>query len=411
MTFAGTYPDKWYGWYCPDVKKKDMRGLFKGDAFPNQTVINAWGYKANDVDEIKDLLPEGFYNMIKHPELWGPIRINETKYIPKNCWPGEHIRLRNEATERYGGEPYLDDKGHIQNYKAGIPFPDSNKNVELAWNFVKARNYGQKQWSQFITAIIAKNGHTRYGSVENSHFWFNGLLYGDNKPLYTPNVNNYDFFHTVGYKAPYDLRGVVSVTYRYDDPDRQDDMWIYLPTLRKVRRLSTTQRWDKLPGGLDNTYDSTTGFQGKPTNYEWKYLGRKVLLCGHNSKHQFQQLKRKPGGIPDQQYQRVNTIILQYTPKIYSPISKGVMYLDPESYCSYYSEFYDKSGRLSLFDANIWSVDNDSVIHPGSMLITDAQRIHSSNTYIYNNRNNLDAKHINPEFFTLKNLKLYFGGR
>jgi len=363
------------------------------------------------VDEIKDLLPHSFYNMIKDPEIWGDIRINETKYIPKEEWPGKHIRIRKNATECYRGEPYVDEKGHIQNYSAGIPFPGSKKGIELGWNFDKARNYGQKDWCKFLVAVIAENGYTRYALSEKSSFCFNGLLYGDIKPHFEPNPNNYDQFFTVGYRAPYEFRGVVSATRRYDDPEKQDDMWIYLPSLRKIRRMSTTQRWDKLPGGLDNTYDSNLGFQGKPTNYEWEYLGRKLLLCGHNSSYQLQQLRNKPGGFPDQQYQRVNTIVLQYVPKRYSPISKAVMYLDPESYCAYYAEFYDKRGRPCLFEGYIWSVDTDGVIHPGNMLIADVQRIHSSNHYVYDTRNNLDATQIKPAFFSLEYLRSYFGGR
>lgn len=411
FSFAGTYPGKWYGWYCPDVKEADLVGLYKGDAFPDQVVIGSWGYNADNVDEIRGLLPESFYNMVKNPEIWGPIRINETEYIPKDEWPGEHIDRRKNATEFYRGEPYVDENGHIQNYKAGIPFPGSKKGIEIAWNIVNARNFGEKVWCRFTTAVISKTGHTRYAVVENSYFWFNGLLYGDNGPLFTPNPNQYDYFNAVGYNAPYDLKGSIPLTHRYDDPDKADDMWLYLPSLRKVRRLSTIQRWDRLPGGFDFTYDSILCFQGKPTNYEWKYLGRKILLCGHNSAHQMQQIEHKPGGFPDQQYQRVNTVILQYIPKIYCPISKAVLYLDPEAYFPYYAEFYDKKGMLFRFDGNIWSVDMDGLIHPGSMLVVDMQRVHSSNNYIYETRNNLDADHINPGFFSMDYLRWYFGGR
>jgi hypothetical protein len=410
-TSAGTYPGKWYGWYSSEVKEKELMGLYKGDAFPDQVVIASWGFKANDVDEIKDLLPESFYNMVKNPEIWGSIRINETAYIPKDEWPGEHIRNRKNATEFYRGQPYVDEKGHLQNYRAGIPFPGSENGIEIAWNLVNARNFGEKMWSRFATAVINKRGHTRYADAENTYLWFSGLLYGDNGPLFTPNPNGYDSFSAVGYNAPYDLRGSVPLTHRYDDPDKADDMWLYLPSLRKVRRMSTTQRWDRLPGGFDFTYDSILCFQGKPTNYEWKYLGRKMLLCGHNSSYSLQQIEHKPGGLPDQQYQRVNTVVLQYIPKIFCPISKAVLYLDPESYFPYYAEYYDKLGRPLRFDGNIWSVDNDGLIHPGNILVVDVQRIHSSNNYIYDTRNNLDADHIQPKFFSMDYLRSYFGGR
>ncbi len=37
-------------------------------------------------------------------------------------------------------------------------------------------------------------------------------------------------------------------SYRYLDPDKQDDSWLYLPSLRRVRRLSAAQRSDALFG-------------------------------------------------------------------------------------------------------------------------------------------------------------------
>ncbi len=409
---AADYPGKWYGWHCPYVKEGGLKGMLRGDAFPEQVVIDAWGYKAGNIEEIKDLVPEGFVEILSHPEAWGHIRINETAYIPNDKWPGDHIKLRNEATEKYRGEPYLDEKRHIRNYKAGFPFPGSTKGIEIAWNYVKARNYGEKQFSGFIFAAMDRKGATRYSMSANSYMWFNGILHSDDKdPIYKPNPHNYEFVHTLGYKAPYDMRGTVPLTYRYDDPDHQDDMWMYIPSLRRTRRMSTAQRWDRLPGGVDVTWDSSTGFQGKPTHYEWKFLGRKELLCGHNSAYEFQEIKNKPAsGIPDQQYQRVNTLIVQYIPKIVSSVSKAVMYLDPDSYHCYYAEYYDKRGRLWMFYNHVWSVNNLGVISPMTIYQSDLQRIHSTAVFVYDTYTNRDVKH-GLEFFTMQNLKKYFGGR
>ena len=87
--------------------------------------------------------------------------------------------------------------------------------------------------------------------------------------------------------------------------------------------MSTAQRWDKFPGGSDLTYDAVTGFQGKPTNYEWKYLGRKELLCARQAKDSIQEIKDKPIGACDQLYQRVNTVMVEYIPKDHVPPYQG----------------------------------------------------------------------------------------
>jgi hypothetical protein len=69
-------------------------------------------------------------------------------------------------------------------------------------------------------------------------FW-TGRLYVEPKPE-KPNPN--------GYRAqqglypilePFDLKGVGALGNRYNDSGKQDDSWLYLPSLRRVRRLST----------------------------------------------------------------------------------------------------------------------------------------------------------------------------
>jgi hypothetical protein len=207
---------------------------------------------------------------------------------------------------------------------------------------------------------------------------------------------------------------MVMLTHRYDDADKQDDQWMYITSLRRVRRMSAAQRWDKLPGGQDITYDSATGFQGKPTNYEWKYLGRKELLCGRQAIAQLQEIKGKPGGgTADQLYQRVNTVMVEYVPKIVSSVSKAVMYLDPETYFCYYVEFYDKRGRPYLFYNHCWGITADGCAHLIGFFVGDVQRIHSSNNYIYDTCQNLDAEAsgINSRFFQMGSLKKRYCGR
>ena len=76
---------------------------------------------------------------------------------------------------------------------------------------------------------------------------------------------------------PFDLKGVGFTYYRYLDPAKQDDTWLYLPSLRRVRRLSTAQRSDAL-FGQDTDRDSYGGYAGQIAWFEWKFLGEKEVL-------------------------------------------------------------------------------------------------------------------------------------
>lgn len=410
----GNYPGKWYGIHCDAVPLEDLKGVRHGEAFPNQKILNAWGHKAKPVEEIKDLLPDIYYDILTKPDFWGGIRINEVENIPLEKWPGAHIKLRREATERNKGKARLDEKGHLIEYANGLPFPDSEDGLEMAWNFVNSRNYGEELCAKFYTAVTDKKGHTRHSVAEQNYLWWSGRLHGKQVPKMLPNPNNYEFFSAMGFYSPYDLIGLVMITHRYDSADKQDDMWMYIPTLRRVRRMSTGQRWDKMPGGQDITWDAATGFQGKPTNYEWKYLGRKLLLCGRQGIDQLQEIPGKPGGgTADQLYTRVNVKMLQYIPKIVSSVSKAIMYLDPERYCCYYVEFYDRRGRPYLFYNHVWVVHADGAISPIGFFVSDIQRTHSSNNYTYDEFQNLDgeAAGISPSFFQMERLRKRYGGR
>ncbi len=409
----GNFEGKWYGIHCPTVPKKNMIGLVDGqEAFPNQTVIDSWGYKAKSMEEIKDLIPEIYYTICTNPQEWGDIRINETAYIPTEQWPGDHRKLAKEATEKNLGTAGLDDKGHIKHYENGVPFPGSEKGIEIAWNFVYARNGGDEFLARFYTAVVDKKGHTRYMVGEAGGMGWKGRLRGEHSPRLEPNPHNYEGFSYFGFKSPYDMKGLTGLTHRYDSAGKEDDQWLYLPMLRRVRRMSTAQRWDKLPGGVDIAYDAVLGFSGKPTNYNWKYLGRKELLACHNAKTQLQEIKGKPGGsICDQWYQRVNCVVLEYSPKIVASISKAVMYLDPEIYSAYYVEFFDTRGRPYLFYYHAFVISTDGYTGPCGFFVSDVQRTHSSHNYAYEVYLDGDAVDIKPSFFQMNNLKRRFPSR
>jgi hypothetical protein len=420
-TIPGDLEGKWYGIHYPGpIKKEDIYFNERngGEAFPNQTIIDSWGYKAKPIEEIKDLIPEFYYTICSNPDVWAPIRINETALIPFDQWPTGFVKAKAEASEKYKGQAYLDEKGHLRNYKAGWPFPkDSTNPVELAWNYSSPELVGQELVSQFYSAVVDKNGSMRAAAAEQNYLWWRGRLVGDPKyiPEITPNPNNYWWFQTMAFKYPYDLQGVVSLTQRYDDPDKDDDQWMYLPVLRRVRRMSTAQRWDKLPGGQDITWEDSTGFAGKVTNYEWKILGRKIMLCSRQAKPDIQEVAGKPGGTPDQLYQRVNVIILEYIPKpkMLSSVSRVVMYLDPDTIYCYYSEAYDRRGRPYLFHNHCWAVSKEATLYPGGFLVADLQRTHSSSNYLFNDRANQSAIEygIEPSYFGMERLKKKFGAR
>jgi len=46
-----------------------------------------------------------------------------------------------------------------------------------------------------------------------------------------------DEYRILFFKSPADVKNTAFLTYDYDDPNKDDDQWLYLPALKKVKRI------------------------------------------------------------------------------------------------------------------------------------------------------------------------------
>ncbi|MDQ6961362.1 MAG: outer membrane lipoprotein-sorting protein [Mariprofundaceae bacterium] len=78
---------------------------------------------------------------------------------------------------------------------------------------------------------------------------------------------------------PANIRDTALLTFDYDNEKTDDDQWLYLPALKKVRRISASDRGDYFMG----TDFSFEDMKQTPelTDYSWKLLGSDVLN-GHD---------------------------------------------------------------------------------------------------------------------------------
>jgi hypothetical protein len=146
---------------------------------------------------------------------------------------------------------------------------------------------------------------------------------------------------------PFDLKGVGFLYYRYQDPKRQDDSWLYLPSLRRVRRLSTAQRSDAL-FGQDTDIDSYYGFSGQPAWTEWKYLGKKTILAVVHAEHLPVKWAEPPADWAfDEVWEKLDVHVVEGVSRLPQyAYSKRVLYIDENIFAIPYSDMYDKSGEL-----------------------------------------------------------------
>lgn len=72
---------------------------------------------------------------------------------------------------------------------------------------------------------------------------------------------------------PQNIQGTAFLNFEYDEPDRDEDRWLYLPALRKARRISTSNRGEYFLG-TDFTYeDISNETKINIKDYTRRYLG------------------------------------------------------------------------------------------------------------------------------------------
>jgi outer membrane lipoprotein-sorting protein len=125
---------------------------------------------------------------------------------------------------------------------------------------INARDEGETLSRSIRMQLIDKRGHERERDTRSFRKY-----YGADKKT------------AIFFVSPQSIRNTAFLTFDYADPERDDDQWIYLPALRKVRRISASDRGDSF-FGTDLTYDDVKR-ETKVTieDYHWKTVGEERL--------------------------------------------------------------------------------------------------------------------------------------
>ncbi|MDA3909262.1 MAG: outer membrane lipoprotein-sorting protein [Sulfurimonas sp.] len=79
--------------------------------------------------------------------------------------------------------------------------------------------------------------------------------------------------------TPADVRNTGFLTYDYEDSDKDDDQWLYLPELRKVKRIASSDKSSSFMGS-DFTYSDMTSKNVK--DYTYKIM-KEPVVDGHKT--------------------------------------------------------------------------------------------------------------------------------
>jgi len=102
---------------------------------------------------------------------------------------------------------------------------------------LNARDEGDSVYREMRIELTDRRGNTRVEETAAFRRYF-----GDTKKT------------VIFYTSPVNVKGTAFLTWDYADNARDDDQWLYLPALRKVRRISASDRGDYFLG-TDFTYE------------------------------------------------------------------------------------------------------------------------------------------------------------
>ena len=299
----------------------------------------------DNVDKYKDLLPESLYIRVKE---WG---LTFNWVPPLNVYAAHKNYIA--ATKKYAGQCKIGPKGELLNYVAGRPFPDPKTANEIVWNREKRYKGDDHDYHTYTGRMIDRKGHVRRAVSHMNKVLYSGRVNIPPMPV-IPNKDGILYKEICMQDFPEEIRGLGVLTIRYLDPDREDAMWMNLPTMRRTRRMSTSQRGDTFGGG-DTTWDDYGAYAGKTERNTYKLLAKKeVLLVLHEEKDVWPEHPEDkdekglaPPMCPGGNFEKREMYVIEAVSKDPNYVySKWIWYIDPATGEIIYSEMFDRKGKL-----------------------------------------------------------------
>ena len=121
-----------------------------------------------------------------------------------------------------------------------LPVSADDPQARAIMEKVDARDDGDRQTADMQMILIDKNGNQRKRSIRS----------------FSKDMGE-DSYRLMFFLEPADVRDTGFLTYDYDDPDRDDDQWLYLPALRKTKRIASSDKSGSFMGS-DLSYADMT---------------------------------------------------------------------------------------------------------------------------------------------------------
>ena len=329
-------------WDGPTIEK------LTGGKAKNGDVIT----KAN-VETVKEWLAPSTYEQVKRGMVLllaqtTPVEatlpayfINATKKNAGLAVMGKNsVAYAKDGRKWIGGFPFPDPKTGeeaMANSKVGLLFGGDDFNYHVRFDFV---NKAGKEYKYSVAWYrkIATNPRLKLSPV----------------PAF-PGHEEESFRSMTVFTEPYDIKSISQVVIRYyDETAKADDGYVYIPALKRTRRISATN-WQDNMAGSDLTWGDAEGFLEPFSLWSFKLIGKANMIMPGQSNPAPKKITDgsfAPGVPLDagvkfarMQWEIRPVVIVEAKPKGSHIYGKQILYLDALNWRNAVVEKFDKQGK------------------------------------------------------------------
>jgi hypothetical protein len=320
-------------------------GYQAGDYFPDPYKDDKPLFRIDhtNVDKYKDRLSPGqIMRLKKHENFY--MNVYTTRRNQEFCPEFYAAIQKNLKTCR------VNESGGLDGFNGAIAIPTPKNGLEAIWN-VRRQYLGDDADALTCRRIVSPSG-----KVKKTMWETKVLNYGETRLKSRPFSNPDEVFQKLRNLTTYpaDEKGVDFLAISYLDASKLDDMWLFLPTLRRVRRAPSMANGGQLDGEL--TMDENgLEFRGTVANWNWKLLGKKEHYIAYNCYGMWLEDAEDEdecwaGDLNPERlrYELHRVWVVEGTLKegLDHPYSRRVSYYDEDSWQCGVGDRYDKRGNL-----------------------------------------------------------------
>jgi len=235
---------------------------------------------------------------------------------------------------------------------------------------VDARDDGSSLISTMKMTLIDKNGKKRNRQMRT----------------FSKDINANTEHKTIFFLSPSDVKNTAFLTYDYSADDKDDDQWMYLPALKKTKRIPASDK-DAAFMGSDFSYADMT--DKELNDYTFKLVKETTI-------------KRKEGKVPVWKIEStpISQAVIDET-----GYTKSTLYIRKDNYVLTRAKFYLKKGsRVKYMDVRkLEEIDGIWVAMQTTMTTKQGKKtLHKT---ILTNSDVEINKEINDDIFTVRTIE------